>query len=149
MGKGLVWNGSTVDTPVVFMPLTIAATWAAATNATTDADYEEIGPQVFRFEYYYLLTNGNLSVTPASGIQDVAAVVVDIAMIDPKSNVLLTDSQITALAGQLNDYSAGMVPGQLLANWQSTLDSNTSLPRPAISAIRLRERYFYLSPSTL
>ena len=149
MGKGLVWNGSTADIPVVFLPLTIAATWPAATNATTDADYEEIGPQVFRFEYYYLLTNGNLSVTPASGIQDVAAVVVDIAMIDPKSKVLLTDLQITALAGQLNDYSAGMVPGQLLAKWQSTLDSNTSLPRPAISAIRLHERYFYLSPSTL
>jgi len=148
MGKGLVWNGSTADIPVVFLPLTIAATWPAATNATTDADYEEIGPQVFRFEYYYLLTNGSLSVTPASGMQDVAAVVVDIAMVDPKSKVLLTDSQITALAGQLDDYSVGMVPGQLLAKWQSTLDSNTSLPRPAVSAIRLYERYLYLSPST-
>ena len=150
MGKGLVWNGSTADTPVVFLPLTIAATWPAATNATTDADYQEIGPQVFRFEYYYLLTNGNLSVTPTSGMQNVAAVVVDIAVIDPKSKVPLTDLQITALVGQLDDYAAGMVPGQLLAKWQSKLDANTSgLPRPAVSAIRLYERHFYLSPPTI
>ena len=27
-----------------------------------------------------------------------------------------------------------------------TLDANASLPRPAISGIRLYERYFYLSP---
>src|SRR6266403_3576741 len=33
MGKGLVWSGvSSTDTPVVFMPLTISATWPAATS---------------------------------------------------------------------------------------------------------------------
>ena len=67
MGKGLMWNGASLtDTPLVFMPLTISATWPAATSTTPQADtaYEVIGPQVFRFEYCYLLTSGSLSITP-------------------------------------------------------------------------------------
>jgi hypothetical protein len=178
MGKGLVWNAvSTTDTPVVFIPIPVASplplgdlpsptpapplptpAWPQAGNMTADSDYELIGPQVFRFEYYYLLTNGTLSDVPwdataghnaAAGTQDVSAIVVDIAVIDPKSKVLLTDAQITSLAGQLVDYSSGMVPGQLRATWQNTLNGITTLPRPAVSGIRLYERYFYLSPPTL
>ena len=66
LGKGLVWNGaSTANTPVVFLPVTISAMWPYATNQDLDAAYEVIGPQVFRFEYCYLLrANGSLSITP-------------------------------------------------------------------------------------
>jgi hypothetical protein len=152
LGKGLVWNGvSLTDTPVVFMPLTISATWPAATSSSaSDTAYELIGPQVFRFEYCYLLkANGSLSITPPADISGIAAIVVDIAAIDPKSKVLLSDTQITSLAGQLSDYAAGMVPGQLCAQWQNTLNTNTTLPRPALSGIRLYERSFYLSPPSL
>jgi prepilin-type N-terminal cleavage/methylation domain-containing protein len=154
LGKGLVWNGvSATDNPVVFLPLTIFATWPYATNANPDPAsppaYEIIGPQVFRFEYSYLLTSGSSSITPPASVSGIAAIIVDVAMIDQKSKVLLTDTQITALAGQLTDYGAGMVPGQLLGQWQSTLDANTTLPRPAVSGIRLYERYFYLSAPTL
>ena len=53
------------------------------------------------------------------------------------------------LAGQLVDYSASMLPGQLRTSWQNILNTNTTLPRPALSGIRLYERYFYLSPPTL
>jgi len=181
MGKGLVWNAvSTTDTPVVFIPIPLASplptpelpsptpnptptpAWPAAINLaaspTPEPSAEVIGPQVFRFEYYYLLNkNGAFSDTPwdagaghttVNGMQDVAAIVVDIAVIDSQSKVLLTDSQITTISGSLIDYSSGMAPGQLLRQWQSTLDAST-LPRPAISAIRLYERFFYLSPSTL
>jgi hypothetical protein len=149
MGKGLVWNGvSTTDTPVVFVPLTFSATWSAATSSTaSDTAYELIGPQVFRFEYCYLLTNGSLSVAAPTDISGIAAIIADIAVIDSKSKVLLTDAQITTpLASSLTDYAAGMVPGQLRANWQTALDTNTTLPRQAVSGIRLYERYFYLSP---
>jgi hypothetical protein len=59
--------------------------------------------------------------------------------------VLLNDSQVTTIAGGLSDYVAGMVPGQLRANWQTYLDGITTLPRPAISGIRVYERYFYLN----
>src|SRR5438552_18413537 len=62
LGKGLVWNGvSTTDTPVVFLPFTISNTWPYATNPqlpdpSSPSAYEVVGPDVFRFEYYNLLT---------------------------------------------------------------------------------------------
>ena len=95
------------------------------------------------------------------GMQDVAAVVVVIAVIDPKSKVLLTDTQINTVASNLIDWGnttcAGCpsqtqwrtTPGLLRAQWQSALDGIANLPRPAISGIRVYERYFYLSPPTL
>jgi hypothetical protein len=160
LGKGLVWNGvSSTDKPVVFMPLTVSATWPAAVSTSApdpDGNYEVIGPQVFRFEYYYLLNNGSFSVVPwisphtsVSGMQDVSAIVVDIAVIDPKSKVLLNNAQITSLAGQLTDYSSGRPAGWLRTQWQTTLDGNTSLPRQAVSGIRVYERFIYLSPPVL
>jgi hypothetical protein len=103
------------------------------------------------------------------GMQDVAAIVVVIAVIDPKSRALLDNSaqvpppndNITALAGQLIDWGntgcSGCpsqtqwqtTPGLLRAQWQNTLNGITNLPRPAISGIRVYERYLYLSPPTL
>src|SRR5206468_6168645 len=163
---------------------------------------EVVGSQVFRFEYYYLVS-GQLtpaagitstppppilsdipwdtricscppSPTPAAtptptitppalcchtapeGMQDVAAVVVDVAVIDPKSRVLVTDAQLRRLNGAdgqppvLVNYTAGMTPGQLLAQWRAALDANAiGLPPPAISGIRVYERYLYLSPPNL
>jgi len=94
-------------------------------------------------------------------MQDVAAIVVDIAVIDPKSKALLdtvdpTGAKLRRLNGAdgsapvLVDYAAGMAPGQLLANWRAALDANTvGLPQPAVSGIRLYERYLYLSPPNL
>ena len=152
LGMGLVWNGVSTDTPVVFLPLTISVNWPAATTTTTSdpTHYELIGPQVFRFEYCYLRTNGTRTVLPPASVSGIAAIVVDVAMIDPKSKVLLTEAQITTLSGQLTNYTAGMPPGLLLSLWQNNLDANpSSLPRPALSAIRLYERQFYLSPPTL
>ena len=78
-------------------------------------------------------------------IRDAAAIVVAIAVIDPKSKALLSNSQIVTLAESLPDYASGWGPGELLAQWQSALDSTTNMPRPAISGIRLYERLFYIS----
>jgi Tfp pilus assembly major pilin PilA len=154
LGAGLVWNGASAsnlpNTPMIFW--TALDPWNTAKFATTST-LDIVGPQVFRFEYYYLLKNGNVSSTPwyagstVSGMQGVAAIVADIAVIDPKSRVLLTNARITTLTGTLSDYN-GQAPGVLLSNWRNTIDTNTSLPRPAISGIRLYERYFYLSPPT-
>jgi hypothetical protein len=171
MGKGLTLNGaySTAPIPLLFLDstttptTTIQNTWpAAASSMTADSDYETAGAQVFRFEYYYLLTSNpsvgiafanQLSAGPWSNvnsfvIKDVAAIVVAIAVIEPKSKVLLTNDQIAALAGTLPDFptGTGFTPGQLLTQWQTVLNANTlGLPRPAISGIRLYERYFYLT----
>ncbi len=181
MGKGLVWSAvSTTDTPVVFIPIPVASplpsplptpmpnpsptpAWPETASSTnTWSGSEVIGPQVFRFEYYYLLKDGSFSDIPwttvssthteVKGMQDVAAFVVDIAVIDPKSRVLLgaTETQINAqlasLAGQLVDYASGHPSGWLRTQWQNTLDANTTLPRSAVSGIRVYERFIYLSP---
>jgi prepilin-type N-terminal cleavage/methylation domain-containing protein len=151
--------------------------WPTASNLaaspTPEPSVEVFGTQVFRFEYYYLLkgqtVNGTTYApiltsipwdtrissasnpsdphTGVAGMRDVAAVVVDIAVVDSKTKVLLTDAQIATLAGSLADYS-GQGPGVLLSNWRSAVDGNTSLPRAALSGIRLYERYLYLSPPT-
>jgi type II secretory pathway pseudopilin PulG len=150
MAKGLVWNGvSLTDTPVVFMPIKISAAFPSI-NSGSDPSSEVIGPQVFRFEYCYLLkTDGSLSITPPTDVSGIAAIIADVAVIDSKSKVLLTTAQITSLAAQLVDYAPGMTPAQLRTQWQNTLNTNTTLPRPAVSGIRLYERFFYLSPPVL
>jgi hypothetical protein len=84
-------------------------------------------------------------------LRDVAAIVVDIAVVEPKSRALL--SNITGLAATLVDvpfdpvtYQVTVQPGQLLAQWRTAVDGNASWPRPVLSGIRLYERFIYLSP---
>lgn len=200
MGKGLVWNAvSPSYTPIAFIPIALASplptpelpaptpapptpapAWPQAGNSNPDPDYEIVGPQVFRFEYCYLLRGGSnpaggttysamLTDTPwdtritghtsPNGMQDVSAIVVDIAVIDPKSKGLVTDAQLTSLAGNLIDWGTTgcpncptapqwqTTPGLLRTLWRAAIDGNTSgLPRPVLSGIRLYERCFYLSP---
>ena len=153
--EGLIWNGATSDRRGDDRPASVifwAALnpWANASNTPFDI----ISPDVFRFEYYYLLKNGDLSSIPwytissVRGMQDVSAIIVDIAVLDPKSRVLLTNSDITGLAEELPDYG-GQVPGGLLAGWRTALDANRTLPRPALSSVRLYERCFHLCPTAL
>jgi hypothetical protein len=163
MSRGLLMNGdssSITDGPLVFGPTAIESIWpTVGSNATFDAKYELVGPQVFRFEYCYLLTNGNLSATPwdsalghidAAGMRDVVAIVVTIATIDSRSRVLLDNARVATIAGALPDYTSGAGPGQLLAQWQDKLNTDSqiaAMPRPAIAGIRSYERYFYLAPT--
>jgi hypothetical protein len=96
--------------------------------------------------------------------------VVDIAVIDPRSKVLLTDPNIIANLNTnlsnpgncdslnypfLCDYrSDDHFPGHLPNKWQNTINgiingtiliNGNTLPRPAIQGIRVYERYFYLT----
>src|SRR6185369_13961149 len=139
MGKGLALNGAyATPIPLLFLDsgntTTIQNIWPAACYPSctsdptyrTDPDYETAGPQVFRFEYYYLLssspstgtanqhTAGPWSSTNTFSVKDVAAIVVAIAVIEPKSKVLLSNDQIAALAGTLPDFTTDWVPGQLI-----------------------------------
>jgi len=174
MGKGLLWNGvSPSITPVVFSPLTISVSWpTATTNNSIDSDYEVAGPQVFRFEYYYLLkgqTVGGqtylsiLSLTPwdtritghtaLNAFQDVSAIGVTIAVIDPQSRVLVLEdnAHLGKLIADMPDFSLNMhsggtstatQPGDLDALWQSKVNATTAVPRAAASAIRIYSRLF-------
>ena len=155
LGEALVWNGATSDTRSDGKPASVIFwaplnPWASVTNSPFDV----IGHDVFRFEYRYLLKNGDLSATPwyatssVRGLQDVSAIIVNIAVIDPKSRALLSNSDLAALAEDLADYG-GQSPGGLLAAWRASVDGNTTLPRTALSSVRLYERSFYLSPGSL
>lgn len=155
MAKGLIWNGdSGSGIPIVFLPLTISATWPAATSASADFDYEITAPNVFRFEYYYVLKSGILSDTPwdtaaghtaPSGLQDVSAISVAIAAIDSKSRVLLSDAQLATIAAAMPDFANSMTQGALLTQWQTSLDSTAGMPRTALTGIRLYERHFAIA----
>jgi hypothetical protein len=169
LGKGLVWNGDSTGTGVVFSPLTIGVTWPSAISLITpDPDYEVIGPQVFRFEYYYLRIDGSYSEFPSSGntangMRNIAAIVVDLAVIDPRSRALLDEGQIATFNNQQNQVSGNFLadfsndqnqPGLFLfRKWRSKLStligaSPPPVPRQALQSIRLYERYLYLPPRT-
>ncbi|MFL6589615.1 MAG: type II secretion system protein J [Chthoniobacterales bacterium] len=167
MAYGLLMNGDSSkvqDGPLVFGPTNISDIWTSVkSNATTDSKYEVASAQIFRFEYYYLLTNGSFSVVPwdaaaghadPSGLRDVTAVIVAVAAIDQTSRVLLSsdNTQVATIAGKLPDYAATMGPGQLLAQWQSKVTTDATIkamPRLAINGIRFYERAFYLKPTPL
>jgi hypothetical protein len=187
MAKGLPLNASPyTDTPLLFfdsanpslVTTTIDNQWPAAThpcvgNCTNDPNYystdlyqkyELVGPQVFRFEYYYLtklnpalvaypsgaqLTQPSLDWSTANktNIADIAAIVVAVAAIDPQSRKLLSETNVRGIANALPKFTSGG-PGALLAQWQNVVNTDptiNAMPRPALQGIRLYERYFYLS----
>jgi hypothetical protein len=170
MAKGLPLNASPyTDTPFLFFDNTNATTidtnWPTATRPSPDPNYysadlyqkyELIGPQVFRFEYYYLTSASpatlvasptNWTSANAINIKDIAAIVVAVAAIDPQSRKLLTEPNVQNIANLLPKFTSGG-PGALLAQWQTVLNSNTTInamPDPALQGIRIYERYFYLN----
>ena len=163
MGKGLLWNGVSANIPIVFLPLTIAATWPPATNdfaqgqgpasASQDPNYETIGPQAFRFEYFYLLKNGRLSASPwntdaghttINGLTDVQAIGVTIAVIDPAGRAIINaanPSSLFDLASDLTDFTTtpGRGVGQqnkyiggLEGQWNGVLFGDASRGLPGV-----------------
>ncbi len=150
MAKGLAFAGQHSTPPLLFGTAnTIAGTWPNATSATAaDSDYSVVAAGIFRFEYYFILKGtGGTSETPWVSIQninltDIAAIAVSFAAIDPKSRTLLSDAEIGTLATSLADYQASFGTNGLLSDWQQTIDANPSLPRKALSNIRLYQRIF-------
>lgn len=148
----------------------ISSNWPAAVSATqADSRYENAGPQVFRLEYYYLLRGQNVngiayssmaSATPwdtripgrtsVDGLRDVGAIVVTIAVVDPKSRQLIQDEQLATLADRMKDFDASTMtaPGDLKAQWQSVIeDAGNGVPRSVAAALHIYERTFSLSPT--
>jgi prepilin-type N-terminal cleavage/methylation domain-containing protein len=164
MAKGLIWNAASPSyTPLVFLPLTIAGNWAAATNSSADLDYEIIGAQVIRFEYYYQLFSGDFTDAPwdttqghatVSGLRDVAAISVVLAVIDPQSRKLVTNAQLTTLTAAMNDHTPYKSPGNsgkvapaLQVQWQTAVNDST-IPKVAAVGIHFYQRFFYLNGPT-
>jgi prepilin-type N-terminal cleavage/methylation domain-containing protein len=156
MAKGLGWNAinsnpnQNAPSPIIFATGQIDSTcggnscpcngttgpwagpWSGAicnTNNSRDDDYEVIGPNVFRFEYYYMLKNGRVTdwpwdrfddtsgrqtITdpPSIGLSNIRSIAVSIAVIDPASRALIqqaaaanaTYGDILDVAGELPDF---------------------------------------------
>lgn len=148
MGKGLLWSGVSSLPGLIFGIQSIYNNWPAATSGSTaDADYELIAPQIFRFEYFYVLNTGAVSDQPgAPGMKDIAAISVVVAAVDQKSRVPLSDQQMDTLITNLVDFAPSMRASDLATAWQSTLNAITGMPRPAINGIRVYQRYFATQP---
>lgn len=173
-GRGLLWNGTaSAEAPLVFSAVSrssgannkLVLNWPAATSALLpDTSYDVIGPQVFRFEYFYLL-KGRADTSPAlptllsslpwdvrpevahtsvEGLQDVAAVVVVFAVIDAKSRTLLNDAQLQTIAAGLSDFDPAA--GSPEKQWREKVaEPAPGIPPVALSAIRVYSRCFYLA----
>lgn len=135
LAKGLGWNGLISNPnpnspyPIVFLPQTISniSAWSAAINNdnganSRDADYEVIGPSVFRLEYFYLLKNGRVTDWPWDkwdypdqqtiyyplplGLSQIEAIAVAIAVIDPASRALIQTASSNSGYGDIVDVAA-------------------------------------------
>jgi hypothetical protein len=143
MAKGLHWAGvddnntTNKPYPIIFAPGQVTAgtgpwgsQWQAAINndntqsTSSDADYEVIGPGVFRFEYYYLLKSGlvtdwpwdrsvltsQLTITSPQniGLSQVEAIAVSIAVISPEARALIQAASVNTGYGDILDVAADM-----------------------------------------
>jgi prepilin-type N-terminal cleavage/methylation domain-containing protein len=188
-GEALLWNGlssynpnSATERPVFFLPILIKDIWSCTgnapcaignrTNQSKDLPYlETIGPNVFRFEYCYLLKTGRATDTPwntdssvgpvygtFNGLADVEAIGVTIAVIDSQSRALLTEDNIVDLQDYMADFRTS--PGRGMGNNKNVIDleaqwnqvitnptaypATANMPRAALSAIRVYSRSFDL-----
>ena len=146
MAKGLHWagvddnNATNTPYPIIFAPGQVTAgtgpwgnqQWQAAIkndnaqSTSFDADYEVIGPGVFRFEYFYLLKNGRvtdwpwdrwedtinrqkISDSPSIGLSQVEAIGVAIAVINPEARALIqAAASANAAYGDITDIAADL-----------------------------------------
>ena len=172
LSRGLTWDGQVGPSPapgsMVFLTYpspgatpfpasTIAGNWAAAVGTGpaysngTGADYHVIGDQVYRLEVSFLKSNGTIStsVTSYNGLQDVAAIIVAVGMLDTTSRVIVAPGgQITSPVGipmvtALPDAVDGVTP---LQKWKTLPYLTTSgIPPAAASQLRIYERTFFFS----
>jgi prepilin-type N-terminal cleavage/methylation domain-containing protein len=150
-GEGLLWNGFNLPPqvknapakPIFFLPTLIKDVWPAVTdnsaNVNVDQPYlETIGPNVFRFEYCYLLKSGRATDTPwntdttygpvygtFNAFADVEAIGVTIAVIDPQNRALLTqgdptENRILTLQDYMQDFRTAR--GRGVGNTKNVMD---------------------------
>jgi len=161
-GCGLMLNTTNPAAPMFHLPQKIADHWPKATNLEEDAShYEQVGPQVFRFEYYYVIKSRILSdgaVLPARlsavpwdtrpgtgpagvhGLRDVAAIGVAIAVVDPKTQTRVRAADLASLAADLPDFDGAShaEPGALAEAWQRKIQAS------GFSGVRVYHRWFFL-----
>jgi len=130
---------------VSFLPVPYPG--AASFPNTTSANCDVLANGIFRMEFCYLVNTGSRAGqfvnTPKSGEQ-FSAIVVAVAALDRKSLNILTNAQVTQLAGDFADAQDGSDP---LSDWTAAMAVNgfgAGIPRRVIQDIRLFERTFYV-----
>ena len=165
LGKGLGWepnNASGGWENMVYLPMTFDKRWPKGKLFdTTDPSYQTISPQVFRFEYTYLLKAtaskaARFSITPwdtaatapahtsINGFKDVNAIVVAIALLDSTSRVIVRD-----YTNLINAFPDAVDNKDIESQWLPVLNSPSfatvaKIPQTAASAVRVYQRTFYL-----
>lgn len=154
LSKGLSWIGdATGESPAIFHQ-DIGMIAPAAVGTAAAPEYEEIGPGVFRLEYFYVLKNGRLSENPwdvdqghstVEGFRDVESICVAIAVVDPAVFSRVTPAEMRALAAKLPDFSAADMPtmGELEKAWQAAVNQE-SFSQKSGGTVRIHTRCFPL-----
>lgn len=174
MAKSLRFAGiSTTPAALIFgtsltLTNTFPSAWDLSASPTPEPDSRVVAEDVFRFEYYYLISakpvtgglvagkvsTGPWSDLPAVNMADVSAIAVAVATIDPRSRKLvsiggaLPNSNLQQIVNGMADFNGGMTTTTaLLAAWQQTLDgfsgNGSPLPpgaRAGVRGIRLYQR---------
>ena len=158
---------SASPTPTPLPGSTLAGNWAAAIGTSgnnyddgVDADYHVLSSYVFRLEYCFALKNApsaaqfSTTHTQSLGFNDIAAVVVAIAILDPQGRALvpgIAPGNMSALAAALPDPNFTTSPYTLMAQlWDNKIKSSTfasslGIPKNVASQIRVYQRFFYLN----
>jgi len=179
LAKGLGWGTSAQSSgrEIVFLPTRLSGSgtgaWPQILADPPDTDYQVLGSQILRFEYWYQLKDGTYSSRPSystsagvNNFRDVQAIVVSIAVLDEKSRVLAGldnasrlrdpsgwDSKMTSVRAALLDFvpsSPASVRTNLPAAWNDAIQSGAltsptgPLPAAASAALRVYTRAFPL-----
>jgi prepilin-type N-terminal cleavage/methylation domain-containing protein len=176
MSQAMGWEPGTSSTwvGVAYLPVTISQQWGNlfGTASAYAASYETVGDQVFRMEYTYLLkptaslparysitpwdTTANPAHTSINGFQDVAAIVLTLALLDARSRAIVHDYSRLIDNSIFTDAADGssdtVYQGDVARAWNAAVNSSTfatasGVPPSAASAVRIYERSFPLDTS--
>lgn len=135
--RGVVGTSYDSGAELSFLPATIPA--------PADADYDVLADGVLRLEFCYLKKEGTLSISAQHDLSDVSAVIVAVAVLDPKSRKILKDADLKDIADALPDAEDGKTPREV---WEEAMKGSSfaaGVPPQGRQALRLYERYYYLN----
>lgn len=151
--RGLSWLSDASGEPAPVFRRAISEFCAEAISDAASSHYEELGPGVIRFEYFFILKSGALSAVPwdtgaghikEDGLRDVASICVVLAVVDPSIFSNVSPAEVHALTEKLKDFSPSMQnPGELETSWQQVTDKDV-ITQKAGTSVRVHSRCFPL-----
>lgn len=128
----------------------VVSLWTVDATLAGTANYDLLSPGVFRLEIALIDSDGNLvDVAPTASlhggaattdIEDIAYLIVGIAVLSPEARIKATSSHVNALASALPAVTASQ-PTPFEA-WAGYIDGSTSFPTAVPIAIANNVRFF-------